>query len=156
MVRRACYDAVGLYDARLAQVPDLDMWVRLAARFELQVIPRALTRFRSRDQQRNASAARPEGVRRHAWERQRVLEHYLRMHDYDLRPPFPEHAQDPRAPALWLAERALAVPLPFHQAFGLETLFRALPPDGDGAQYARFIELTGRIDVFGIHRGVAA
>ena len=156
MVRRACYDAVGLYDARLAQVPDLDMWVRLATRFELHVMPRALTRFRIRDGQRNASAARPEVVRRDAWERQRVLENYLRMPDDVLRRAFPEHSQDPRAPALWLAERALAVPLPFHQAFGLETLYRALPPDGDGAEYARFIELSGRIDVFGIHRGVKA
>ena len=153
MVRRGCYDAVGLYDARLAQVPDLDMWIRLASRFELHVMPRALTRFRIRDQQRNASAARPEVVRRDAWERQRVLERYLAMPDDTLRRAFPEHRDDPRPAAVWLAERALGIGLPFHVAFGLETLFRHLPPEGDGPEYARFIALTGRHDVFGIHRG---
>jgi len=153
MIRRTCYDEVGLYDARLAQVPDLDLWIRLATRYELHVMPRELTRFRIRDNQRNASAARPEVVRRDAWERQRVLEHYLRMPAQTLREAFPEHRDDPRAPALWLAERALAIGLPFHVAFGLETLFRELPPDGDGPEYARFIELTGRHNVYGIHRG---
>lgn len=153
MIRRRCYDAVGGYDARLAQVPDLDMWIRLATRFELHVMPRELIRFRIRDRQRNASAARPEVVRRDAWERQRVLEHYLRMPADTLREAFPEHRDDPRPPALWLAERALAIGLPFHVAFGLETLFRELAPHGDGPEYARFIALTGHHDVYGIHRG---
>ena len=153
LARRSCYDAVGLYDARLAQVPDLDMWIRLASRFEIHVLPQELTLFRIRDRQRNASAARPEVIRRDAWERQRVLEHYLRMPADTLREVFPEYRDDPRAPALWLAERALAIGLPFHVAFGLETMFRQLPADGDGPEYARFIALTGQHDVYGIHRG---
>lgn len=152
MIRRGCYDSVGGYDARLAQVPDLDMWIRLASKFEIHVMPRALTRFRIRDGQRNASAARPEVVRRDAWERQHVLEHYLRIPEEDLRAAFPEYADDPREPAQWLAERALGIGLPFHVAFGLEALFRQLPPHGDDPRYARFIALTGKYDVYGIHR----
>ncbi len=155
MIRRRCYHAVGGYDARLAQVPDLDMWVRLAARYELHVLPRALTRFRIREDLRNASAARPEVVRRDAWERQRVLEQYLAMPAEVLRQAFPEYAADRRAPGAWLAEHALGFELPFHVAFGLETAFASLPPSGDGPEYARLIELTGRHDVFGIHRGAS-
>jgi len=152
MIRRRCYRVVGGYDARMAQVPDLDMWVRLAARYELHVMPRVLTRFRIRDGQRNASAARPEVVRRDAWERQRVLEQYLAMPAEVLRKAFPEYADDRRAPGAWLAEHALGIDLPFHVAFGLETAFASLPPGGDGPEYARLIALTGRHDVFGIHR----
>lgn len=155
MIRRSCYDAVGLYDARLAQVPDFDMWVRVAARFELHVMTRALTRFRIRDNQRNASAPRPEVVRRDAWERQRVLERFLQIPEPTLRRAFPEHRDDTRPAACWLAERALRMGTPFHSAFALETLFDRLPPDGEGPDYARLIALTGMLDVYGLHRGAA-
>ncbi|UCE32096.1 MAG: glycosyltransferase [Burkholderiales bacterium] len=152
MIRRSCYDAVGLYDARLAQVPDLDMWIRLVSRFEIHVLAERLTRFRIRAAAMNASGGRPQVIRRDAWERQRVLEHYLKLDADTLARAFPEDAREPRPPAHWLAERALARGTPFHFAFGLETLFRALAPDFDDEAYSRFIELTGRHDPFGIHR----
>ena len=49
---------------------------------------------------------------------------------------FPEMAADPRPSAVWLAEHALTLGTPFHLAFALEAMFRELPADGDGPEYA--------------------
>lgn len=150
MIRRECYDLVGTYDARLAQVPDLDQWIRLVARYDIHVMPEPMVRFRIRDAQMNASAGRPEVIRRDAWERSRVLLNYCAMPRATLVQAFPALAADTRPAALWLAERALALGTPFHTAFALEAMFQELPPDGDGPEYARFIAQTGRHDPFGL------
>jgi glycosyltransferase involved in cell wall biosynthesis len=67
MIRKSCYEAVGLYDARLAQVPDFDMWVRLAMQFEIYVLPEVLTYFRIQKGLQNASARRLNVLVRDAW-----------------------------------------------------------------------------------------
>lgn len=150
MIRRDCYDLVGTYDARLAQVPDLDLWIRLAARFEIHVMPESMVRFRIRDSQMNASAARPEVIRRDAWERSRVLEHYCRMPLGTLHRAFPEMVDSGMSAAGWLATHALALGTPFHTAFALDAMFHDLPADGEGPGHSAFIDLTGRVDPFGL------
>jgi hypothetical protein len=64
LLRREVYQNVGLYDPRLAQVPDLDQWIRVCMRYDIHVLPEPLTAFRIRSGQQNASGARPEVVRR--------------------------------------------------------------------------------------------
>jgi hypothetical protein len=46
MVRAACHQAVGGYDPRYRQLPDLDMWVRLLKRYPIHVSDRVLLSFR--------------------------------------------------------------------------------------------------------------
>lgn len=46
LIRRSCYDRVGLYNNRLRQLPDFDMWIRLAKHYELHISERDLIRFR--------------------------------------------------------------------------------------------------------------
>ena len=46
LVRRDCFDAVGLFDARLRTGEDWDMWMRLAAHFESVRVARPLTTVR--------------------------------------------------------------------------------------------------------------
>ena len=60
LVRTDVYREVGLYDERLAQLPDLDMWIRMCFRHEIWVIQEQLTYFRLLDGERNASGSRPE------------------------------------------------------------------------------------------------
>lgn len=48
MVRRSCLDAVGLYDETM-RAEDYQMWLRLAARFELVHLPGPLVRYRRVD-----------------------------------------------------------------------------------------------------------
>jgi glycosyltransferase involved in cell wall biosynthesis len=148
LIRRRCYETVGLYDARLAQVPDFDLWVRLCMRAGIHVIPEPLIRFRILDAQRNASAARPEVVIRDAWERRRVLERFLALSPADFTAAFPEYAGRGESIAALLAERALQFDFPFYADFALEVLYRELRPDGDGPAYRELIRRTGARDIY--------
>jgi hypothetical protein len=147
MIRRSVYETVGLYDTRLAQVPDLDMWIRIALRYELHIVQCELTAFRIRDHQRNASAARPEVLVRDAWERAKVLRHYLHLSPEELERVFP-HEPPAREPvAVVLARRALALQHPFFVRFALDALFDALPPDTETSAARELIVLTGAHDI---------
>jgi glycosyltransferase involved in cell wall biosynthesis len=157
VLRREVYQSVGLYDPRLAQVPDLDQWIRVCMRYDIHVLPEPLTAFRIRSGQQNASGARPEVVRRDAWERADVLRHYLRLTPPQLLQVFPEFAGHSASLAEQLACHALALDTPFHQRFALQAWFDALPagglldrPDpggepqgsGDPAAWQRYIAAT--------------
>jgi hypothetical protein len=130
LLRREVYQTAGLYDPRLAQVPDLDQWIRLCMNHEIHVMPEPLTAFRIRSGQQNASAARPEVVRRDAWERADILRHYLRLAPAQLLQVFPEFADHSANPVEQLARHALSLGTPFHQRFALQAWFEALPAGG--------------------------
>ncbi|HVE23090.1 MAG TPA: glycosyltransferase [Acidocella sp.] len=46
MIRREIYEAVGLYDNRMRQLPDFDMWIRVVKVSDIFVSPNAMVRFR--------------------------------------------------------------------------------------------------------------
>jgi glycosyltransferase involved in cell wall biosynthesis len=162
LIRREVYDRFGLYDPRLAQVPDLDMWIRLASYAELHVLSQPLTAFRVRDGMQNASAGRPEVIVRDAWERARILRHYLNLSGAELRQVFPEFAQHPEPLTEQLARYALAKPYPFFHRFALDAWYDSLPggqvpqtmlkalherPQG----WRDFISHSGQTDLHNIH-----
>ena len=154
LLRRACYDAVGLYDARLAQVPDLDMWVRVAMRFGIHVLPQPLTRFRIRDGLQNASAARPDVVVRDARERRHVLRRFLALTPEDCAQVFPDYMGSGQSVARFLAERALRQDLPFFRDFALDALHDSLSPLGDAqhpGDHREYHALAGRLDLYRIY-----
>jgi glycosyltransferase involved in cell wall biosynthesis len=92
LIRRRCYDDVGYYDQALAQLPDLDMWVRLVRRYEIYVIQEPLVGFRILKNNLNASAPRADAVVRLTWEWRRILEHYVALDERSLVEAFPELA----------------------------------------------------------------
>ncbi len=49
MVRRQCFDRVGLFSPELPPAEDWDMWLRIAARYEFAVIKQPLIRYRKHD-----------------------------------------------------------------------------------------------------------
>ena len=160
LIRREVYQRIGLYDPRLAQVPDLDMWIRLASHTELHVLPQALTAFRVRDGLQNASAGRPEVIVRDAWERARILRHYLALPDAALRQVFPEFT-DGEPLRLQLVRHALKLPYPFFHRFALDAWFELLPGGQPPAEMLRhlqarpadwreFIGQTGQVDLHNI------
>ncbi|MDD2302875.1 MAG: glycosyltransferase [Eubacteriales bacterium] len=63
LIRRACYDVLGLYDNRLRQLPDFDMWVRLVKRYDIHVSNREMIAFRQLPGE-NASSATCVNLRR--------------------------------------------------------------------------------------------
>ncbi len=160
MIRRTAYNTVGLYDPRLAQVPDLDQWIRLCMDHEIHVLHEPLTAFRIRDQQQNASAARPEVVIRDAWERAYILRHYLRLSEANLLKVFPEFAHQSGTVAEKLAQHALKRDYPFFHRFALDAWFNELPdgtsPSHPGASpdptaCRRFITAVGAHDLHRIY-----
>ena len=46
MVRRCCFETVGVFDRNLAYAPDRDMWVRIAYRYPFAVVKEPLLRYR--------------------------------------------------------------------------------------------------------------
>ena len=56
LIRKSCYARLGMYDNRLRQLPDFDMWVRLAKQYDIHVCDRELVAFRHMPGE-NASSA---------------------------------------------------------------------------------------------------
>ncbi|WP_266169941.1 glycosyltransferase [Dyella subtropica] len=46
LIRRRCYDEVGLYSNRLRQLPDFEMWIRLIKRYPIHIVEKDLIDFR--------------------------------------------------------------------------------------------------------------
>lgn len=46
LIRRSCYDELGLYDNRFRQLPDFEMWVKLVKRYDIHVSEREYVDFR--------------------------------------------------------------------------------------------------------------
>lgn len=49
MVRKECFDMVGLFDERLVGAADWDMWLRISARWLVLALPEPLARYRVHD-----------------------------------------------------------------------------------------------------------
>lgn len=49
MARRACYDAVGPFDPRFGFISDVDMWMRLAARYDVAYVAAPLIKVTPRE-----------------------------------------------------------------------------------------------------------
>ena len=46
LIRKACYDDVGLYSNRMRQLPDFDMWVKVVKKYDIHVSEHELINFR--------------------------------------------------------------------------------------------------------------
>ena len=152
LIRRRCYQEVGLYNPALAQLPDLEMWVRLLREHEIHLIEEPLMAFRIRDNQMNASAARPEVIVRDQWEWLRVLEQYLKLDDALMALAFPEIASHiGTVPTAWLlGMMALKDGGPAQVLFALEAMYKVVADGSDPARCRAFIAATGSFDPFGL------
>lgn len=162
LIRKHCYEDCGLYLDSLAQLTDLDMWVRLCFKHEIHVLPERLVRFRVLDGEMNASGNRPEVRIRDRSEFYYILKHYLRISTFEeLRSIFPEAEKYHRAngcePKFVLSMIALAEnSLPAAKFLGIETLFDLLADSDTKTRikslyqfgYRDFTSLTGKHDLF--------
>lgn len=153
LIRRTAFDDCGLYDPRLASVPDFEMWVRLALRHQIHVLQRELTAFRLLDGGRNESALNPRRARRAQFEMFQVLKHFRKLSADEIRSIFAAEIArfeiDPSQSAgPLLAELASHGPTPSHQLFALDTLFEAAQ-SAEHFDYTRVHQMALNLNPFG-------
>ena len=76
LMRRALVEAAGGYHPLLALMSDFDLWVRLAGRAEIEILPDRLTKMRVMPNHGNFSARRVDTQRRQFFEYTEVLRRY--------------------------------------------------------------------------------
>jgi glycosyltransferase involved in cell wall biosynthesis len=83
LIRRSCYEEVGMYNNRMRQLPDFDMWVRLLKKHEIFISDRELISFRHLPGQ-NAGGATENDFRRNRNELYFVLRTFFDQVPDDL------------------------------------------------------------------------
>lgn len=156
LIRKQAYMDCGLYRYGFAQLGDFDMWVRLALRYDIHVLPEKLVRFRVRAAEANASGNRPDTRSRGAYEYSLILNHYLKIDRLDdLIKVFPEAHKfcDGQHPNLKYALAMTAIEIRPHHftiAFALNLLSEILnhPTESSLTPFNSqdFIKLTGELD----------
>lgn len=165
LIRKACYDEVGLFDERMAQLADLDLWFRLCMQYDIHILPDELIKFRVRSGGQNASGMRPEVLTRDKFEFSNILKRYLQIKDLELFekvfPEITEHGWSRNVDDIpvVLAKLALSEKCihPGSRLFAVLTLFEHMHPNdaqkeltaGSWTSYRDFIRETGRDDLFG-------
>ena len=150
MIRREAYDAAGSYDARLTNLQDLDMWVRmLIAGHRIHLLPDELTAFRIRAGSANMSAPRPDSLLRHRFETTRILRHFAALDAEGFDEVFGDDPVDARRSdpvALRVAELARRIPAAEYQNFALEMFYEHAR---SAADFDRLRSLAGSMDALG-------
>lgn len=163
LIRKECYDNVGLYDERFAQLPDFDFWIRLCIKYEIYIIPENLISFRVHKHEMNTSGNKPESHIRHALEAAQILKNYLCEEVYcDFAKIFLSiideiSKNDKKLIPAFIAILALQINRPENQYFGIDTLYQIFK-DKDVVRQLRekdinFSDLVGlskSLDVFGL------
>jgi glycosyltransferase involved in cell wall biosynthesis len=164
LIRKACYDQVGVYSDTLAQIPDAEMWVRLLLAYSIHVIPEALTLHRLFSDQRNTSGARPEVVVRLNNEWNVLRENFLRITSADevhqIFSDLPRAHPVGRSNIKFLLAMACLKQCENKSAWqlGLRWLFELVDGaesrkeiyDSYGFSYLDFIGLSGKYDVYSV------
>ena len=84
MIKRSVYDDIGLYNERLVNMPDFDMWVRLSLKYNFYILDEKLTKFRVRKDEKNVSGDKPSTNIRAKFERLHLLDHFLKLDDIEF------------------------------------------------------------------------
>lgn len=75
LIRKSCYREIGMYNNRLRQLPDYDMWIRLVKRYPIFISERELINFRILPGENVSSATVSNSVRL-------INEHFLISEDF--------------------------------------------------------------------------
>jgi glycosyltransferase involved in cell wall biosynthesis len=148
MIRREAYDSTGKYDNRLANLQDLDMWIRmLLAGHNIHVLPEQLSAFRIRANNANASAPSQSTLLRSVYETTKILRHFAGVDDCLFEEIF---GQDigrfdmNDCSALRVADIARHNPGTAHRVFALDCLYEHASSTAD---LRRLRDWAGTLDV---------
>lgn len=167
MLRRECFEFVGLDDLKLVQLPDLDLWIRILFKYEIHVLPEKLLLFRIRKEEKNVSADTPESRARSMYEFSQVLKNFLKIKNIsEFKKIFPNEEKkykdiiDDELIPFYVARAALNVKHVFHKKFALDTIFELLKNKRIANKlekvcnfnYVNFIKLTGLHDIYNVNQ----
>ncbi len=159
LARRSAYLSIGLYDRRLGQITDFDLWIRMCLQYEIHILDEPLVKFRVRDGEANQSGHRVETIVRGRNELLQVLRNFSRIESVqELHLVFPELSKRYEVgtpPNYQLALLALESDGDVAQAFGLDLLYASMADkeiatelEQYGFSYMDFVALTGGCDFF--------
>ncbi len=149
MIRRECYDAIGLFDPLLMQLPDFDLWIRLCLKYDIHILQEKLTAFRILGSDRNVSAPAPAVSARSAWELVSVLKHYSEVPELELKEIFSDLATIQEIPAsLAIAMEALRIDRPGYRQYGLGLMRECLRQQPGALPYKNYFRLVGETDPY--------
>jgi glycosyltransferase involved in cell wall biosynthesis/multidrug resistance efflux pump len=77
LIRKICHEDLGLYDERLGQLADFDMWIRLVTKYQIHILVENLVKFRLLKDQGNISGNTPKNNSRLILEWSQILKNYL-------------------------------------------------------------------------------
>lgn len=166
MIRKECYEKVGAYDFRYAQLPDLDMWIRLLFEYDVHIIAEKLAQFRILDNKKNISAATDINHVRSHWELSHILEEYTKIKDVSFfREIFPDCGiqlfnNESRFIPFLTALRALKIKNPAHHLFAMNQLYKLMADTTFAEEleerfhftYNDYLKLSGEYNIFAVKR----
>jgi glycosyltransferase involved in cell wall biosynthesis len=157
MMRRRVHDVVGLYDPRLLNLQDFDLWVRMLVRgLIFFTLPVELTARRIFANNQNLSSASVPTALRSKFELLQVLKSYRSLSASDLGEVFAHELQLLKQPG-GLSAGAILASIASHsrisamQYFALESLYESFAGDRK-ADCRPLFALAGRLDPFGVVR----
>ena len=159
MIRRSILDKIGLFDHRLIQAPDFDLWIRLCLEADVHVIEEPLIRYRVRSDGKNQGSNTPDKRSRILWEMSKAMGRFCLIKDNaELMKIFPE-ARAGVEHGLPLTMNLALLALGgqrWTRAFGIDLLYHAIERVEDVQLLARaglgmpdFFRMVAEADVFG-------
>jgi glycosyltransferase involved in cell wall biosynthesis len=171
LIKKKCYEDIGLYDPRFAQLPDFDFWIRLCCKYEIHIIPEALIKFRIRDNAANVSGRKAENYIRQSLELPQVYQNFLNSEVLEnLVEIFPEIQEflnadyehignNSKLAQYYIAQLALQLPVTALHYFAIDLLFQLLSSSNDDSDkiqklfnYKDLINLSLKYDPFQIKK----
>ena len=164
LIRKSCFDKIGMYDERFAQLPDFDFWVRFCLKYELYIIPEKLIKFRIQSDEKNASAWTKQNIVRINNEWGLIAHHYLSIPSFtELEKIFPEVRLDAAKTdtsliPFYIAKLALRSSNNALRKFGLDTLYQLFRRTDNAESinkhlklgYTDLYKISGEIDAFNV------
>jgi glycosyltransferase involved in cell wall biosynthesis len=160
MLRRQAVIDTGLFNVLLTQLQDFEYWIRLCMNWEIEVSPLHLTAYRVHGDASNLSSGTPQNQTTSWWEYSRILNHYERLSEAELRTIFPQTAAiglNGLPSAALLVGIALESGVRPVRAFGLDLIYRLLHREENrealhmlGYNWKAFSRAVGQSDVFGL------
>ena len=164
VVRRECYNEVGLLNPAFSGLPDFDLWIRICLHYEIWILEEKLVRFRWLGNERNASGDNDINRIRNSFEAFLILDQYLQIKDiHEVLSIFPESTKygkiNERLIPYILGRIAIDSGVVYKILWGQNVLYKILQNEDltkyldkeNNFSYLRFTELISKNDVFKVN-----